>query len=78
MRAVELAGVIDSEGHLHLEAASGLSAGRVRVLVLWESDEPTEAEWLRAAAAGSAFDFLADVQEDIYSLADGKPFDASR
>ena len=78
MRAVELTGVVDSEGNLHLDAASELSAGRVRVLVLWESDEPTEAEWLRAAAGGSAFDFLADDQEDIYTLADGKPFDAPR
>jgi len=34
-----------------------------------------EFEWLQAAASNSAFSDLADSAEDIYSLADGKPFD---
>lgn len=77
MRAVELTGVIDADGRLHLDGPAELSAGRVRVLVLWEADEPTEVEWLQAAASSSAFDSLADEAEDIYSLSDGKPFDAA-
>jgi len=35
---------------------------------------PQEEEWLRAAAANPAFDFLREPQEDIYTLADGRPF----
>jgi hypothetical protein len=34
-----------------------------------------EFEWLQAAASNSAFSNLADPAEDIYSLADGKPFE---
>ena len=38
------------------------------------TDEPSEAEWLRAAASSPAFDFLNDPAEDVYSPTDGKPF----
>jgi hypothetical protein len=34
----------------------------------------SEAAWLRAAAASDAFAFLANPAEDIYTMADGKPF----
>ena len=34
----------------------------------------SEFAWLHAAAKSEAFAFLADEGEDIYSLADGKPF----
>jgi tetratricopeptide (TPR) repeat protein len=40
----------------------------------WEDGEIDEREWLRAAASNPAFDFLKDPEEDIYTLADGKPF----
>ncbi|MBW4602186.1 MAG: type II toxin-antitoxin system prevent-host-death family antitoxin [Calothrix sp. FI2-JRJ7] len=33
-----------------------------------------ELEWLKAALRNPAFDFLRDPEEDIYTLADGKPF----
>jgi hypothetical protein len=36
--------------------------------------EIDEQEWLKAAASSPAFELLADPGEDIYSLADGKPF----
>jgi hypothetical protein len=53
----------------------------VEVVLLAESEQVTqdnvtrhilEQEWLHAAAANSAFEFLADPDEDVYSLADGK------
>ena len=34
-----------------------------------------EIEWLQAAAANPAFDFLKDSEEDIYTFSDGRPFD---
>ena len=33
-----------------------------------------ETDWLRAAATNPAFAFLNDPAEDVYTLADGKPF----
>jgi hypothetical protein len=33
-----------------------------------------ESEWLRAVTANPAFDFLKEPREDVYTLADGKPF----
>jgi hypothetical protein len=49
---------------------------RVRVLVLFASDDEwNEAEWLHAAAHNPAFAYLAESQEDIYTLSDGKAFD---
>ena len=38
------------------------------------TEPDSESAWLRAAAKSEAFAFLADEGEDIYSLADGKPF----
>lgn len=75
--AVEVRGTVDERGQLHLdEALTNLGPGRVRViLVPTEADnEASEQEWLRAAAGNPAFDFLRDPEEDIYTLADGKPF----
>jgi hypothetical protein len=38
-------------------------------------EEISESEWLYAAAVNPAFDFMKDPGQDIYTLADGKPFD---
>jgi hypothetical protein len=38
------------------------------------TEDIDEYEWLKAAARNPAFDFLNDPEEDIYTLADGKPF----
>ena len=38
------------------------------------SDTDTDADWLRAAVSSEAFSFLANPEEDIYTLADGEPF----
>jgi tetratricopeptide (TPR) repeat protein len=39
-----------------------------------DTEEIDEQEWLHAAANNPVFDFLNDPEEDIYTLADGKPF----
>jgi len=41
---------------------------------LAEGTEVDEKEWLRAASANPAFDFLKEPEEDIYTLEDGRPF----
>lgn len=50
------------------------ASAKVRVIVLFEEDDFSESEWLKAAASGNdVFDFLKE-EEEIYSPADGKPF----
>ncbi len=75
-KTVELEGDIDEQHRLRLDAClPGAEPGRVRVLVLIPAtDDIGEAEWLRAAAANPACDFLNDPAEDVYSPTDGKPF----
>ena len=42
--------------------------------IFYDDFNENEEEWLQAAARNSAFDFLADPEEDIYTLDDGIPF----
>jgi hypothetical protein len=76
MTAIEVEGSLDEQGALRIDAPLPIAwPNRVRVLILLpEPDAPDEREWLRAAAASPAFDFLADAAEDVYGPADGKPF----
>ncbi len=80
LRAIEVDGEVDESRHLHVEAPLPVDGPtRVRVIVLIpEQGDADEREWLRAAAANPAFEFLKDSAEDIYSLADGKPFSDQR
>jgi hypothetical protein len=78
VRAIETTGVIDDERHLQLDTPLPVTgSGRVRVIVLFEEDseEIVESEWLYAATTNPAFSFLKEAGEDIYTLADGRPFD---
>ena len=80
MRAIEATGRIDDERRLHLDEQLAVDAtGPVRVIILIpEADEPDEREWLAAAAANPAFDFLREPEEDVYTLDDGRPYDDAR
>ena len=75
-KAFEVTGTIDAERHLLLDEALPIAGpARVRVIILIpEEADIDEAEWLRAASANPAFDFLKNPEEDIYTLADGRPF----
>jgi hypothetical protein len=79
VRAIETTGVIDEKSQLRLDAPLPVvGPSRVRVIVLipgGEHNEIGESEWLYAAARNPAFDFLKEPEEDIYTLADGRPFD---
>ena len=80
LRAIEVEGEVDESRHLHVEAPLPVEGpARVRVIILIpEQGEIDDADWLRAAAASPAFDFLRDAAEDIYTSDDGKPFIDSR
>ncbi|HKA52395.1 MAG TPA: hypothetical protein VKJ47_01910 [Candidatus Binatia bacterium] len=75
-KALEVTGTIDEQRQLHLdEPLPIVGPSRVRVIILIpEETDISETEWLRSAASNPAFDFLREPEEDIYTLADGKPF----
>jgi len=75
-RAIETTGTIDAQRRLVLDEELPVAGPtRVRVIILWpEEADIDEMGWLRAAAANPAFEFLKEPEEDIYTLADGRPF----
>ena len=76
LKAIEMVGTIDKERRLHLdEPLPPVGPSRVRVIILIpEAADLNEQEWLQAAVTNPAFDYLKAPEEDIYTLADGKPF----
>ena len=75
LTAIETTGTIEQSGRITIDETFSVSAPTlVRVIVLFpETEDLSENEWLQAASRNEAFDFLNDPEEDIYSLADGKP-----
>ena len=80
LKALEVVGTIDEQRRLHLDKPLPLvGPTRVRVIILIPKEpDRDEREWLQAAATNPAFDFLSAPEEDMYTLADGKPFDDQR
>jgi len=79
MTAIEMTGMVDENHQLHLDGVLPFAGPkRVRVIVLSTLTEDAadwnEMEWLKTSLKNSAFDFLSDPEEDIYTLKDGKPF----
>ena len=76
MKAVEVPAEIDSQHRLQGAVPRDLRPGRVRVIILVpEEDEAGEA-WERGVARQWAAE-LGDVREDIYTVNDGEPEDAT-
>ena len=75
-KAIETSGTIDAQRRLVLDEPLPVAGPtRVRVIILLSAEaDIDEGEWLRAAAANPAFHFLKEPEEDIYTLADGRPF----
>lgn len=75
-KAVEVKGEIDKNHKLLLdEPLSAIPPGEVRIILMFENEtDIDEQEWLSSAAKNSVFEFLKDLNEDIYSNSDGKPF----
>lgn len=75
LTAIETTGTIEQSGRITIDETFSVNAPTsVRVIVLFsETEDLSEGGWLQAASTNEAFDFLNDAEEDIYSLADGKP-----
>jgi hypothetical protein len=76
MKAIEVVGTVDEKSPLHIDEPLPITGpSRVRIIVLFPGEkEMDEMEWLRAAAANPAFEFLKGRAEEIYKPTDGKPF----
>ena len=76
MRAIEINSKTDKKGRLKIDYDLTQKNTNVRVLILVdEQDDEAKEEkiWLSSVLNNSAFDFLKDEEEDIYSITDGKP-----
>jgi bifunctional DNA-binding transcriptional regulator/antitoxin component of YhaV-PrlF toxin-antitoxin module len=77
IQALELKAKVDGYGKLVIDKPLLSALNReVKVIVLFEQDEDeySESVWLQNLSANSAFNFLKEEQEDIYTPNDGKPF----
>jgi len=79
-KVIETTATINSNRQLVLdEQLPIVGPTKVRVIILLPEDvDIDEKEWLRSASVNPAFDFLKEPEEDIYTLADGKPFHDQR
>ncbi len=77
LTAIVTTGTIEQNGRIVINETFSVSEPTsVRIIVLFpESEDFGENEWQQAASKNKAFDFLNDPDEDIYTLADGKPTD---
>jgi hypothetical protein len=77
MNAIELIGDIDPEHQLRASVPEELPAGPVRLIVLLSDDDAASPAWSHGVAREWA-DELSDSSQDLYTLADGQPVDATR
>jgi hypothetical protein len=79
-RAVETTGTIDKEHNLVLDEPLPIDGpSKVRVIILLPEDTDLDEKlWLQAARSNPAFEFLTDPSEDVYTAADGRPFNDVR
>jgi len=77
MKTIELQGDIDDHHRLHAQVPEGFPVGLVRVIVLAPEEDEAGAAWTQGVSSEWSED-LADPKQDIYTLEDGEPVDASR
>ncbi|MBI5286222.1 MAG: hypothetical protein HY878_01355 [Deltaproteobacteria bacterium] len=79
-KAIEATATIDANRQLVLdEPLPVVGPTKVRVIILLPDEvDIDEKEWLHSAGVNPAFGFLREPEEDIYTLADGKPFHDKR
>jgi hypothetical protein len=77
MKAVELIGEVNDKHQLQAQVPETLPPGRVRIIVLIPEEDEAGAAWMQGVAREWATE-LGDPREDVYTLEDGKPIDATR
>jgi hypothetical protein len=75
MIAEKIYATVDDKGMIHLDKPLSIKNKKVRLIILSEEDDDfNENEWKLLLKNNSAFDFLKDPEEDIYTIHDGKPY----
>jgi hypothetical protein len=77
MNAIELIGDVDEKHRLQVQVPNEVPPGQVRVIVLVPEEDETGKVWLEGIAREWSSE-LSDPCEDIYTLDDGRPVNASR
>ena len=77
MKALELIGEVNDKSQLQAQVPETLPPGQVRIIVLIPEEDEAGAAWRQGIAREWAAE-LGDPREDIYTLEDGKPVDATR
>jgi len=77
MKAIELIGDIDEQHRLRASVPEELPAGPVRLIVLVSEEDEAGTVWAHGLAREWA-DELSDPRQDLYTLVDGRPVDATR
>ena len=77
MRAIGIVGEIDADHNIRAEAPQDLPPGRVHLIVVRPDEDEAGAFWPWDVSQTWS-DELGDVRQDLYTLADGQPVDASR
>lgn len=78
MKAEEIYATVDENGLLHIDQPLSFKNKKVKLIVLAQEDDINDKEWMKFLASNSAFDFLKDEAEDIYTINDGKPYNSER
>jgi hypothetical protein len=77
MKAIELLGNVDDQHRLRAEVPEDVPTGAVRVIVLVPEEDTAGNSWAEGIAAAWS-DELSDTRQDVYTLNDGRPVNASR
>ena len=77
MKGIELLGEIDDQHRLRAEVPEGFPVGSVRVIVLMPEEDDAGAAWAGGISTEWSAD-LGDPAQDIYTLDDGRPVNATR
>ena len=77
MKAIELIGNIDEQHRLHAQVPKEIPAGQVRLIVFLPGEDEAGALWADGVASEWSAE-LSDSREDIYTLEDGQPVNATR
>jgi hypothetical protein len=77
MKAIELIGDIDEQHRLHAPVPTEIPAGQVRLIVFLPGEDEAGGLWTDGVASEWSAE-LSDSREDIYTLEDGQPVNATR
>jgi len=77
MKAIELIGDIDEQHRLHAQVPTEIPAGQVRLIVFLPGEDEAGSLWADGVASEWSAE-LSDSRQDIYTLEDGQPVNATR